>query len=57
VDLDMSRAAEESCRVVGTTGFYPARKLGADNVEKYPPIMEQRLVTAGARLAGMLNGA
>ena len=55
VNLDMARAAEESCKIVGEAGFYPARKLGADYVSRYTPVMERRLATAGARLAGLMN--
>ncbi len=57
VDLSPSRAAEESCRIVGSPGFYPERKVGLDYVEKFTPLLETRLVTAGARLAGILNRA
>jgi hypothetical protein len=55
--LDVSQAAEESCRIVGTPGFYPERKVGADYVERFVPVVEQRLVLAGARLAALLNRA
>jgi len=48
-------AAQESCRIVGTPGFYPARKVGMDYIEHFTPTMEQRLAQAGARLAGTLN--
>lgn len=51
------QAAEESCNIVGIDGFYPERKLGADYIERFTPIMEQRLAVAGARLAGALNRA
>jgi len=54
-NLDMARAAEESCRIVGEAGFYPARKVGSDYVERLTPVMERRLALAGARLAGVLN--
>jgi len=54
-DLSMSVAAEESCRIVGMSGFYPSRKVGQDYVEKFTPVMEHRLATAGARLARLLN--
>lgn len=56
-DLDVIHAAEESCNIVGTTGFYPDRKVGTDYIEHFTPIMEQRLTLAGARLAGLLNRA
>lgn len=54
-DLNVVHAAEESCKIVGTSGFYPERKVGQDYVERYTPVMEQRLTVAGARLAGLLN--
>ncbi len=54
-DLDADHAAEESCRIVGTQGFYPERKVGADYVERFTPVMEKRLSVAGARLAAILN--
>jgi hypothetical protein len=53
----MSVAAEESCRIVGMPGFYPDRKVGQDYIEKFTPVMERRLATAGARLAAILNRA
>jgi hypothetical protein len=37
-DLSAAHAAEESCRIVGMTGFYPDRKLGADYVERFRPV-------------------
>lgn len=56
-DLDMSHAAEESCRIVGMPGFYPERKVGQDYPERFSSVLEDRLLTAGARLAGLLNHA
>jgi len=53
--LAAANIAEESCKIVGTSGFYPDRKVGADYIERYTPVMEQRLVIAAARLAAMLN--
>lgn len=54
-DLDVAHAAEESCRIVGLEGFYPDRKLATEYVERFTPVLEQRLTIAGARLAGLLN--
>jgi hypothetical protein len=54
-DLNMAHAAEESCKIVGATGFYPPRTVGQDYVAQYTPVLEQQLVVAGARLAGLLN--
>lgn len=47
--------AEESCRIVGTPGFYPDRKVDVPYIEQFTPVMEGRLVAAGARLAAVLN--
>ena len=33
-------AAEESCRIVGMSGFYPQRKVGLNCVERFTPVME-----------------
>jgi hypothetical protein len=54
-DLDAAYAAEESCRIVGMPGFYPGRKIGADYVARFKPVMEQQLAVAGARLAAILD--
>ena len=56
-DLNPVHAAEESCRIVGTPGFYPERQVGQDYIAKFTPTVEQQLRLAGARLAGMLNQA
>jgi nuclease S1 len=56
-DPDITQAAEESCRIVATPGFYPGRKVDAAYIERFTPVMERRLATAGARLAGLLNRA
>jgi hypothetical protein len=54
-EFNAARIAEESCRIVGTPGFYPDRKVDVSYIEQFTPIMEGRLLTAGARLAAMLN--
>ena len=56
-ELNVVSFAEESCRIVGTPGFYPDRKVDVAYIEQFTPIMEQRLAIAGARLAGLLNQA
>lgn len=56
-DLNPVHAAEESCLIVGEPGFYPERKVPAAYVDRYLPPLEQRLKTAGSRLAGLLNQA
>ena len=54
-NLSPGVAAEESCRIVASEGYYPDRKLGQDYVDKFTPVAEQRLRIAGDRLAGILN--
>ena len=54
-DLSVVYAAEESCRIVGTSGFYPARKVGLDYIEQFTPTVERRLKVAGSSLADILN--
>lgn len=56
-DLNIAHVAEESCRIVALPGFYPPRKVGLEYVERFTPTLEQRLVLAGARLAGLINRA
>lgn len=55
--LDPAQAAEESCKLVATPGFYPDRLVGSDYMRQFTPVMELRLAMAGARLAGLLNMA
>lgn len=50
-----SQAAEESCRILGTPGFYPGRLVDGAYVERFTPVMEERLAVGGARLAELLN--
>ena len=50
-----AQAAEESCRIVATSGFYPGRLVDGKYVEAFTPTMEGRLRVAGERLADMLN--
>jgi len=47
--------AEESCRIVGTPGFYTDRKVDVPYIERCTLVVEQRLAAAGVRLAAMLN--
>lgn len=48
-------AAQESCNIVSRDGFYPARNVDADYLERFTPVLEQRLQTAGLRLAALLR--
>jgi len=54
-EFDPVIAAQESCKVVGQPGFYPERRVGADYIDRFTPVVEQRLATGGARLAWLLN--
>ncbi len=51
------QAAEESCRIVVQPGFYPGRPVDQAYVQRFTPIVEQRIQLAGARLASLLNQA
>ena len=57
VNWDPVNAAEESCRIVSGQGFYPVRLIDLPYIQSFTPVMERRLATAGARLAGILNAA
>lgn len=50
-----AQAAEESCRIVATQGFYPGRAIDGEYIKRYTPVMLGRLALAGARLADILN--
>jgi hypothetical protein len=54
-EFNSARVAEESCRIVGSPGFYPDRKVDASYIERFTPVMEDRLRLAGARLAAILD--
>ena len=56
-EKSMIHAAEESCRIVGMTGYYPDRKVGQDYIARFMPVLEERLELAGHRLASLLNAA
>jgi hypothetical protein len=49
------QAAEESCQIVATPGFYPGRLVGGDYADQFTPTMEGRLGLAGKRLAELMN--
>lgn len=49
------KVAEESCRVVASPGFYPPHLVGLDYMDRFAPLLDQRLAFAGARLAHLLN--
>jgi hypothetical protein len=55
VTFNAAQAAEESCRIVGQLGFYPGRLVDQAYIQRFTPIMDQRLQLAGARLAGLIN--
>ena len=55
VTFNAAQTAEESCRIVGQPGFYPGRLVDQAYVQRFTPLMEQRLQLAGARLAGLIN--
>jgi nuclease S1 len=60
IEVDFSwtpaQAANESCAIVATQGFYPERLVGLDYIQRFTPLMETRLKVAGSRLGALLNG-
>jgi hypothetical protein len=56
-NLDPVNAAQESCNIVSGQGFYPDRLVDAPYIQRYAPVVEQRLAVAGSRLAAILNAA
>ena len=57
LDLDPAHMAQESCRIVAQTGFYPEEGLSAAYTQRFTPVLQQRLALAAARLAALLNAA
>lgn len=49
------QAAEESCDIVSLPDFYPSSKLEAKYIQRFAPVLKDRLTLAGARLARVLN--
>ena len=56
-ELNVVHMAQESCRLVASAGFYPQDGLSDAYVQRFTPVVQQRLALAGARLAAMLNAA
>lgn len=56
-DMDPAHMAQESCRIVAQTGFYPQAGVNAAYTQRFMPVMQHRLTLAAARLAAMLNAA
>jgi hypothetical protein len=54
-EFSAASIVEGSCRIVGSPGFYPDRKVDVPYIERFTPVMEDRLRLAGARLAAALN--
>ena len=55
LQASMAEAAEESCRLVATPGFYPPEQIGQDYFKQFSPVMLARWATAARRLAWMLD--
>ena len=49
------QASEQSCEIVGVDGFYPERRVSQEYIDRFMPVLEQQLTTAGAALASVLN--
>jgi hypothetical protein len=50
-----AEAAEESCRLAATPGFYPPGQVDKAYATQFSPVMLARLATAARRLAWMLS--
>lgn len=55
LDLNPVQMAQESCRIVAQTGFYPDAGVNAAYTQRFTPVLKQRLALAAARLAAMIN--
>ncbi len=55
LQASMAEAAEESCRLVATSGFYPPDQVDQTYAKQMSPVMQARLATAARRLAWMLE--
>ena len=53
--FDPAAWAGESCRIASRPDFYPGRRLDSAYVETFEPLLQQRLLLAGLRLASLLN--
>jgi hypothetical protein len=56
-EISVVGMAEESCRLVASPGFYPEEKVTQEYVQRFMPLLQQRLSTAGYRLAAVINRA
>lgn len=56
-DLNVVHMAQESCRIVALADFYPQNEVSDAYVQRFRPVVQQRLALAGTRLAAMLNAA
>jgi hypothetical protein len=54
-DPAASHAAQASCRIVQSPGFYPGHTVGPQYTQRFTPVMLRQLAVAGARLAKSLN--
>ena len=53
----IQQMAEESCNIVALDGFYPGHRLEPAYVERFSPVVMDRLHKAGQRLAHLLEKA
>ncbi|MEI6660954.1 MAG: S1/P1 nuclease [Comamonadaceae bacterium] len=56
-EISVIGMAEESCRLVASPGFYPEERVTPEYVQRFMPVMQKRLSSAGYRLATVLNRA
>jgi hypothetical protein len=56
-EISVVGMAEESCRLVASPGFYPEAGITPEYVQRFLPVVQQRLSLAGYRLAAVINRA
>lgn len=54
-DTDVRRWSESACLIANEPGFMPPRRIGADYVSQWQPVMEAQLIEGGYHLAAVLN--
>lgn len=54
-DVDVTAWAEQSCRIVERSDFYPAHRISEAYLHQFAQVTELQLLRAGNRLANLLN--
>ena len=57
VDVSVTAAVQESCRIVRDAAFYPSHTLDETYLSRWSPVISSRMNLAAMRLAALLNAA